>query len=125
MRSYGLSANAHRGKVKKASLMPVSLGMMEEKFRHIPSKGWGALIRRLHRGRRSAEMIRKVFDSRPHGLPSVRRDDARHRFLTDFAVVDRIIDHLKLTFVADKAPPPHIACQEVLMTAETAAEYIS
>ncbi len=44
-------------------------------------------------------------------------------FLTDFSVVDRIINHLKLTFVADKPPPPRIAFQEVLMAAETSAEY--
>ena len=44
-------------------------------------------------------------------------------FLTDFSVVDRIIHHLKLTFVASKPPPPHIAYQEVLMAAETSAEY--
>jgi hypothetical protein len=44
-------------------------------------------------------------------------------FLTDFSVVDRIINHLKLTFVAAKPPPPHIAYQEVLMAAETSAEY--
>lgn len=30
-------------------------------------------------------------------------------FLTDYAVVDRIIDHLKLTFDADILPPPHFA----------------
>jgi hypothetical protein len=42
-------------------------------------------------------------------------------FLTDYAVVERIIGHLKLTFVADKPPPPHIAYQEHLMTAETSA----
>jgi hypothetical protein len=46
-------------------------------------------------------------------------------FLTDSAVVDRIIDHLKLTFVADRPPPPQIAYQEVLMAAEPSAEYIS
>jgi len=28
-------------------------------------------------------------------------------FLTEHAVVDRVIDHLKLTFVADRPPPPH------------------
>jgi len=39
------------------------------------------------------------------------------------AVVDRIIDHLKLTFVADRPPPPHIAYQEVLMAAEASPEY--
>jgi hypothetical protein len=32
--------------------------------------------------------------------------------------VDRIINHLKLTFVAERPPPPHIAYQEVLMAAE-------
>ena len=46
-------------------------------------------------------------------------------FLTDYAVVDRIIIHLKLTSVADRPPPPHIAYQEVLMAAETGAEYFS
>jgi hypothetical protein len=42
-------------------------------------------------------------------------------FLTDYAVVDRIIHHLKLTFVADRPPPPHLAYQELLMAAETSA----
>jgi hypothetical protein len=43
----------------------------------------------------------------------------------DFSVVDRIINHLKLAFIADKPPPPRIAYQEVLMAAETSAEYFS
>ncbi len=46
-------------------------------------------------------------------------------FLTDFSVVDRIIDHLMLTFVAERPPPPHQVYQEVLMAAETSAEYFS
>jgi hypothetical protein len=46
-------------------------------------------------------------------------------FLTDFSVVDRIINHLKLTFVASNLPPPRIAYQEVLMAAEAGAEYFS
>ncbi|OGD31407.1 MAG: acid--CoA ligase [Candidatus Aminicenantes bacterium RBG_19FT_COMBO_58_17] len=46
-------------------------------------------------------------------------------FLTDYSVVDRIINHLKVTFVADRPPPPHIAYQEILMAAETSAEYFS
>ena len=45
-------------------------------------------------------------------------------FLADYTVVDRIIDHLKLTFVAYRPPPPHIAYQELLKAAETSAEYI-
>jgi len=32
---------------------------------------------------------------------------------------------LRLTFVADKPPPPHIAYQELLMAAETSTEYFS
>jgi hypothetical protein len=47
-------------------------------------------------------------------------------FLTDFSVVDRIINHLKLTFVAERRPPPsHIAYQEGLMAAEPGEEYFS
>jgi len=44
-------------------------------------------------------------------------------FITDFAVVDRIIDHLKLTFIAERPPPTHLAYQEVLMAAEASPEY--
>ena len=44
-------------------------------------------------------------------------------FLTDYAVVDRTINHLKLTFVAERPPPPHIDYQEVLMAAEASSEY--
>jgi hypothetical protein len=32
--------------------------------------------------------------------------------------MDKIIDHLKLTFVPEKPQPPHLAYQEVLMAAE-------
>jgi hypothetical protein len=46
-------------------------------------------------------------------------------FITDFSVVDRIINHHKLTFVADKPPPPRIAYQEVLMAAEASSEHFS
>lgn len=45
--------------------------------------------------------------------------------LTDYIVVDRIISHLNLTFVADKLPPPRVAYQEVLMAAEASTEYSS
>ena len=44
-------------------------------------------------------------------------------FLTEHAVVDRIIDHLKLTFVAERPPPPEAAFQELLMAADPPAEY--
>ena len=37
--------------------------------------------------------------------------------LTEYAVVDRIIRHLELTFVAEKPPPAHIFEQITLMAA--------
>jgi hypothetical protein len=44
-------------------------------------------------------------------------------FLTEHAVVDRIIRHLELTFVAEKPPPPQIFVQTALMAAEESGEY--
>jgi hypothetical protein len=52
VRYYGLYANAHRGKIKKASLEACPLRIVEDKPRRIPSKGW-------------AEMIRKVYEVDP------------------------------------------------------------
>jgi hypothetical protein len=46
-------------------------------------------------------------------------------FLTDYSVVDKIINYLKLTFVTERPPPPRVAYQEALMAAETSAEYFS
>ena len=45
--------------------------------------------------------------------------------ITEYAVVDRIIDHQKLTFVAERPPPTHLAYQEVLMAADPPAEYFT
>jgi len=112
VRYFGLYANAHRGKVKKASLGPFPLRMVEEDLRRPPAKGW-------------AEMIRKVYEVNP--LTYLRCGGTMKviSFLTDYAVVDRIIHHLNLTFVADKPPPPHIVYQEILMVGESSAEYFS
>ena len=112
VRYYGLYANAHRGKVKKASLGPSALRIVEEKLWRIPSKGW-------------AEMIRKVYEVDPMVCPHCGGKMRVIAFLTDYAVVDRIIGHLKLSFVADKPPPARIAYQEHLMAAETSTEYFS
>jgi len=46
-------------------------------------------------------------------------------FLTEHAVVDRIIDHLKLTFVADMPRPPKAAFREYLLAADPRADYLS
>jgi len=46
-------------------------------------------------------------------------------FITDCAVVDRIINHLKLTFVAERPPPPHMVSQELFLDSEIPADYFS
>jgi transposase len=86
--------------------------MIEEELRPLPSKGW-------------AEMIRKVYEVDPMVCPHCGGQMKVISFLTDYSVVDRIIDHLKLKFVAERPPPPHLAYQEVLMAAETSPEYSS
>jgi acetone carboxylase gamma subunit len=112
IRYYGLCANAQRGKVRKTSLGPLALRMTEDKLRPVPAKGW-------------AEMIRKVYEVDPLVCPQCGGTMKVVAFITDFPVVERIINHLKLSFVAAKPPPPCIAYQEVLMAAETPAEYDS
>jgi hypothetical protein len=38
--------------------------------------------------------------------------------------VDRMIDHLGLTFVADKPPPSHVFTEVALMAAEEKVDYL-
>jgi hypothetical protein len=40
VRYYGLYANAHRGKVKKAGLGPLAFRMAEVEILRFPYKGW-------------------------------------------------------------------------------------
>jgi len=110
VRYYGLYANAHRGKVKKASLSPAALRIVEEELRRLPSKGWAA-------------MIRKVYEVDPMVCPKCGSRMKVVAFLAEVAVVDRIIDHLKLTFVAAKPPPPHVFTEVALPEAEESGAY--
>ncbi|MGQ9672844.1 MAG: hypothetical protein ACUVV5_06890 [Candidatus Aminicenantales bacterium] len=48
------------------------------------------------------------------GLPLVHRHDEGHRFFTDYAGVDRMINHLILCFRAERAPPPCLASKELV-----------
>jgi hypothetical protein len=131
---FGLYANAHRGKVKKASQSPTALRIVEEELRRLPSKGWAALIRKPHIGLRSAAMIRKVYEVDPMVCPKCGGRMKVVAFITEVAlmeamrtskaaVVDRIIDHLKLTFVAAKPPPSHVFEQVALLEVEESGEY--
>lgn len=108
VRYYGPYANAHRGKVKKGNMS--SLRVAEEKLWRIPSKGW-------------AEMIRKVYEIDPMVCPKCGSRMKVVAFLTAHAVVDRIIDHLQLTFIAEKPPPAQAVFQECLWAADPLAEY--
>jgi hypothetical protein len=109
IRYYGLYANAHRGKVRKASVSPLVLRMPEQEEKCIPSKGW-------------AEMIRKVYEVDPMVCPKCGGLMKVVAFITDYRAVDRIIDHLKLTFVAEKPPPSRVFTEVALMAAEERAE---
>ena len=112
VRYYGLYANAHRGKVRKASLSPLVLRMAEQEEKCIPSKGW-------------AEMIRKVYEVDPMLCPKCGAVMKVVAFITDYRAVDRIIDHLKLRFIAEKPPPSHVFEQVALIAAEERPEYFS
>jgi len=86
--------------------------IVEEESPRISRRGW-------------AEMIRKVYEVNPLRCPRCQGEMRIIAFLSDCAVVDRIINHLKLTFVAERPPPPHVAHQEILVAAETDAKYFS
>jgi hypothetical protein len=110
VRYYGLYANAHRGKVRKAGRNPFLLRLVEQEEKRIPSKGWAA-------------MIRKVYEVDPMVCPKCGGTMKVIAFIVDYTAVDRIIDHLKLTFVAEKPPPSRVVAEVALMAAEAGAEY--
>jgi hypothetical protein len=49
VRCYGLYANAHRGRGRKASLSPSALRMVEDDLKRIPSKGWAEMSRKVYK----------------------------------------------------------------------------
>jgi hypothetical protein len=84
--------------------------MIEEEPPRVPSKGW-------------AEMIRKVYEVDPLICPRCGGRMKVVAFLTEYAVVDRIIRHLELTFAAEKPPPCHVLSEVALMAAEESGDY--
>ena len=86
------------------------LRIVEEELRRLPSKGWAA-------------MIRKVYEVDPMVCPRCGGAMRVVAFLTEHAVVDRIIDHLKLTFAAEKPPPPTWAFRDLDLVADPPVEY--
>ena len=109
IRYYGLYANAHRGKINKAGVSPPYPPIIEDETPFVPSRGW-------------AEMIKKVFEVDPLLCPACGGKMSIIAFIEDHKVIDKIIDHLKLTFMAER-PPPQRLQQELLMAAEEREEY--
>jgi hypothetical protein len=68
-------------------------------------------------------MIRKVYEVDPMICPKCGGTMKIIAFITEYAVVDRIIDHLKLTFAAAKPPPSHIFTEAAFMAAEENVDY--
>ena len=98
IRYYGLYANAHRGKKKKAGVDPSCPPIIEDEASFIPSSGW-------------AEMIKKVYEIDPLICPTCGGQMRVIAFITDYSAVDRIITLLKLTFHAECPPPPRVLQQ--------------
>jgi hypothetical protein len=48
IRSYGLYSNAHRGKIKKAIIVPLALRMIEVEPKPVPSESWSKMIRKIY-----------------------------------------------------------------------------
>ncbi len=110
IRYYGLDSNAHRGKMRKARADAFHMPIIEDTDRHVPSKGW-------------AEMIRKVYEVDPLICPQCGGEMKVISFIEDHKVIDKIIAHLKLTFHAERPPPPQVVQQELLIAAEGREEY--
>jgi hypothetical protein len=109
IRYYGLYSNAHRGKIRKAGTRPSHPPIIEDDSTYLPAKGW-------------AEMIRKVYEVDPLRCPSCGGQMSIISFIAEPKTIDRIIGHLKLTFEAERPPPPLVVRQDLLMAAEESGE---
>jgi len=68
-------------------------------------------------------MIRKVYEVDPLRCPTCGGQMSIISFIEEPKTIDRIIRHLKLTFEAERPPPPHQVQQELLMAAKEMGEY--
>jgi len=68
-------------------------------------------------------MIRKVYEVDPLICPSCGGQMRFISFIDEPKTVDRVIRYLKLTFEAERPPPPHNVQQELLKAAEEIGEY--
>jgi len=110
IRYYGLYANAHQGKKRKTEDDPSHPPIIDDELSFVPSKGW-------------EEMIRKAYEVDPLICPQCGGEMKVISFIEDHKVIDKIIAHLKLTFMAER-PPPQSVQKELLMAAEKRREYL-
>ena len=97
--------------MRKAEVKPSFPSIIVDETSFVPSRGW-------------AEMIRKVYEIDPLICPQCGGRMTIISFIEDHKVIDKIIAHLKLTFHAERPPPPQVAQHELLMAAEDRVEYI-
>jgi len=68
-------------------------------------------------------MIKKVYEVDPLLCPSCAGRMRIIAFIENHAIIDKIINHLKLTFAAESPPPPQNCEQLLSMAAEESGEY--
>jgi len=68
-------------------------------------------------------MIRKVYEVDPLLCPRCGWQMSIIAFIEEHKVIDKIINHLKLTFHAERPPPPQVVQQELMMAAEEGEKY--
>lgn len=96
--------------MRKAEADPSHPPIIEDDPNYMPSKGW-------------AEMIRKVYEVDPLLCPSCGGRMKVFSFIEDPKAIDKIICHLKLSFEAERPPPPQSVQQELRMAAGESADY--
>ena len=93
IRYYGLYSNAHRGVMKKRGEVTSVKPIFEPPPPGKASPGW-------------RELIRKVYEVDPLTCPVCGARMKVIAFITNYAVIDKIIHHLGITFTANRPPPP-------------------
>lgn len=96
--------------MRKRRVDPSHPPIIEDETPSVPSRGW-------------AEMIKKVYQIDSLICPQCGGRMRIISFIEDHKVIDKIIAHLKLTFHAERPPPPQIVQKELLMAAEERDEY--
>ncbi len=99
---------SYRGKIRKTEVDPSHGPVIEDETIFKPSAGW-------------VEMIKKVYETDPLLCSRCGGQMSIISFIEDHKVIDKIIFHLKLTFMAERPPPPQAVQQE--LAAEDFAEY--